>query len=45
MIIQMKKGGVKLEEILKLKNKSGNIVNARYKILNLNNIDEIIQMK
>lgn len=34
-----------MEEILKLKNKSGNIVNARYKILDLNNIDEIIELQ
>ena len=34
-----------MEEILKLKNKSGNIVNARYKILDLNDIDEIIELQ
>lgn len=34
-----------MEEILKLKNKSGNIVNARYKILDLSYIDEIIKLQ
>lgn len=34
-----------MEEILKLKNKTGNIVNARYKNLDLKNIDEIIELQ
>lgn len=34
-----------MEEILKLKNKSGNIVNVRYKILDLSYIDKIIKLQ
>lgn len=34
-----------MEEILKLKNKAGNIINARYKILDSNYIDEIIRLQ
>ncbi|MDV4150964.1 GNAT family N-acetyltransferase [Clostridium sp. AL.422] len=34
-----------MEEILKLKNKSGNVVNVRYKVLDLSYIDEIIQLQ
>lgn len=34
-----------MEEILKLKNKLGNIVNVRYKILDLSYIDEIIKLQ
>ena len=34
-----------MEEILKLKNKSGDIINARYKVLDLSYIDEIIELQ
>ncbi|MBE6054460.1 MAG: GNAT family N-acetyltransferase [Clostridium sartagoforme] len=34
-----------MEEILKLKNKSGNIVSARYRILDLSYIDEIMNLQ
>ena len=34
-----------MEEILKLKNKSGNIINVKYKVLDLSYIDEIIKLQ
>ena len=39
------RGGITLEEILKLKNKSGNIINVKYKVLDLSYIDEIIKLQ
>ena len=42
---EYKKGVMDLEEILKVKNKSGIIVNATYKILDLSYIDEIMRLQ
>lgn len=39
------KGGINLEELLKLKNKSGSIVKVNYKILDLSYIDKIMELQ